>query len=178
MRDEAMAMVANSARQMSGRLAFFRVAFGLGGGNGFSIAGARDLTADFLKGGKVELDWPDDRELGPQRVLKPDAVRLALNMVLLGVGSLPRGGVLSVNFAEMPEGLGIAMTAKGQGAAMKDDMLASLADGVPPDELTAHNVNGYLAARVAQGLGAVIELSNSAGGEVHLAALVPDCLKG
>ncbi len=171
--DEHLEMVADSARQLSRRLSFFRVAFGFSGGNG-RLDDARGLAFDMLENGRVELDWPQDSGLSLKRDIKSDVVKLVLNMVLLGIDSLPRGGGLNVHFAELAEGLGIAMTATGNGARIKDDLYACLAANVPVEELTAYNVHGYFAARLAESLDSEIEISHSRTDQVNLAALVPD----
>ena len=56
----ALKMVATSVEQLSARLAFFRLAFGLGGLSGRKppLAEARDLAQAFLEGGRITLDWP------------------------------------------------------------------------------------------------------------------------
>ncbi len=169
----ALTLVADSARQMTRRLAFFRMAFGLGAGAGGAMAlgEGRDLAAGLLAEGRVTLDWPRDTD--PDRTLPGAAVKLILNLVLLGVESLPRGGTMRVQFADLPEGVGAAVTAVGEGARFSDDLRAAMAPGVPVDQLSAKTVHGHFAARLAEDFGVTIEVSESTRGEVRLAVLLP-----
>ncbi len=170
---ESLEMVADSATRLSRRLAFFRMAFGFSGGNG-QLTDARRLALDMLENGRVEINWPQDGGSSHEQNIRADVVKLILNMVLLGIDSLPRGGLLSVHFAELAEGLGIAMTATGNGARINDDLLTSMEADIPVDNLTAYNVHGYFAARLAEHMGSEIEILNSRANEINLAALVPD----
>lgn len=169
--DGALALVNRSSSEVTHRLAFFRSAFGLGGGAaaGASLAEARKLAADFLGGGNVMLDWPDEAEAN----LGPEAAKLLLNLVLLGSECLPRGGTLAVHAAELPEGLGVALIAGGPGARFRADLREVLAPAVAAETLTARNVHVHYAACLAETLGAGIEVLEDAPGEVRLAVLLP-----
>ena len=180
---DALALVSSSVGQMSARLAFFRTAFGLGGLSGRSpaIVEAHDLAAGFLGGGRVSLDWPIDTSSGVAPSLPIPAAKLLLNLILVAIDTLPRGGSLAVSIARLSEtegngGTGLAIKASGAGAIMKDDLLAALMpaceDGIV-DVLSAHNVHGYFCRKLAQSLGGEIEMSSGAD-EVQLAVLVPD----
>lgn len=169
----ALALVADSAREMTRRLAFFRMAFGLGAGAGGGIAldEARDLAVDLLAEGRVTLDWPPDTSR--ERTVPAAALKLVLNLVLLGAESLPRGGALRVHFADLPEGVGAAVTAIGEGARFSDDLRAAMASDVPVGQLSAKTVHAHFAARLAEDFGVTFEVSESAPGEVRLAVLLP-----
>ena len=169
--NQALKLVANSTRQSAMRLAFFRMAFGLGGGDRVDVGEIRKLAEGLLGGGRVALDWPL-KEDSPA-VLSAPSAKLILNMVLLGSGALPRGGTLEVRLADLGGELGVAMTASGEGARIKEELLAAMSPQAPVGELTAHNVHGHFAARLAASLGADIEMAEGPGGEVRLAALVP-----
>lgn len=169
--DGAFELVNRSSGEIARRLAFFRTAFGLGGGaaSGASLAETRRLTRDFLAGGNVSLDWPDDEEAA----LSPGAAKLLLNLVLLGSECLPRGGGLAVRFAELPEGLGVALVAGGPGARFRSDVRDALAPRLSEEVLTARNVHGHYAACLAEELGSAIEVLEDTAGEVRLAVLLP-----
>lgn len=169
---EATALAADSARQITDRLAFYRIAFGLGGGDGSGGAFlARQLSAGLLAGGRVVLDWPED--VAAEESLPTGSASLLLNLILLGVDMLPRGGALSVRLATLEEGTGVAVTAAGPGARFKDVIRAAMAPQVSMDDLTARNVHGYFATKLAENLGADIEISVDGENEVRLAVLMP-----
>ena len=183
--DGALGLVASSVEQLNGRLAFYRLAFGVGGMSGRKpvLSEARDLASSFLKGGRITLDWPDtsglagDRDVDQKRFVA--AIKLLLNMIIFGAAALPRGGVLEVEFAVTPDDpVGLGVKALGAGAVIKDDMMAALNQGAKPQEdivsiLTAHNVQGFFMQRLAKSLGGKVEVSGGAD-EVQIAALLND----
>jgi histidine phosphotransferase ChpT len=172
----ALALVASSGRQVTRRLAFFRVAFGLAGGadGALSLAEARGLAEGMLAGGRVELDWPLTGAGADTRVPRPlDTVRLVLCQVLLAAGALPRGGGVEVRLAERREGLEAQVSAIGRDAGVGDDLLAAIGPDASPDELTARTVHGYYTARLAERLGTAIRIEDGKPDEYRLSALMP-----
>lgn len=175
----ALGLIAKSAGEAARRLAFYRVAFGLGTGakGTASLADARELAAGLLDGGKANLDWPgdapEDADGGAGATLSPAALKVVLNMVLMASEALLRGGVVAIRIADLDDGLGVAVTATGDGARLADEIADSLAADVGPDALSARNVHGHYAQALAQGLGAMIEHSEGGDGEIRLAVLFP-----
>ena len=170
----ALELMTKSASEATRRLAFFRIAFGSGAGEGgeATLSEARDLAAGFLKDGKIALDWPEDAEAQPGGPVPPSLVKVVLNMVLMASESLPRGGDVGINFAALDEGLGVAVIANGEGAALKDDMRQAMAE--TPGELTARNVHAYFAQSLAGELGTRVEHSQGKEGEIRLVVLFPN----
>ncbi len=164
---EAMTLASESARQLTAKLSFFRVAFG-SAAQSMTLDQLIDLGRGFVGQGSVRIDAPD--AMGASTV--PAAgVRLVLALIMLGAGALPRGGVLDIQVATLPEGLGIALKASGKGAALKDDVRTAIA--LPDAEtLTARNVHGYLAAALAAERDTGIEIAEDAD-VVQIAVLVP-----
>lgn len=167
----ALALAGRSAKQLTRRLAFFRFAFGMSGGSTTTLAELRELADGLLEGGKVGLDWPPGEGRLPS--VPALAGKLLLNVVLLGAESLPRGGTLNFEFAELAEGIGIALTATGDGARLRDGHRAVMGKRVVVDELTAQTVQAHFASRLAESLGTSIEISRPAEGEIHFAAILP-----
>jgi histidine phosphotransferase ChpT len=172
----ALGLVVRSAAEATRRLAFYRIAFGFGGADGPSgLDEARALAAGLLESGKVTLDWPDHSgvALGP---VPTGVVKVVLNMILMAVESLPRGGVAGLSIHRLDEGLGIGLTATGEGATLRKDLVDALAEDTAAvvDTLSARNVHAYLAQCLARGLGGRIEHSEGSGGEIQLAVLFPN----
>lgn len=167
-RAEAMALVGKSARQVTRRLAFYRLAFGAGEG-ARSLTEALTAAADLLADGGVTL--ARGRGATPP-ALSADGTRLLLVLILVAAGTLPRGGTVTVDVAALPEGSGIALTAEGRGAKMRDDVRAALTEDVAADALTPRTVHGYFARCLAQALGTAIEWATETDA-VRLAAVVP-----
>jgi len=181
--DDALNMVSKSADQLSARLGFFRMAFGLGGLSGRkpALAESRDLAQAFLKGGRITLDWPsqDDGVLGQD--LPGPIIKMVLNLVLVAIDALPRGGNVRVALARMEDdqggpGIGLAVQAMGDGAVLKEGLMTALTNkqtnGEEPD-LNAHNVHGFFCLRLAQDLSSNLEIS-MVENEVRFAVLVRD----
>ncbi len=177
----ALALVASSAVEATRRLAFFRIAFGFGAGTKgqATLNEAGELAAGYLESGKVALEWPSDR---PDPV-QPNVVKVVLNMVLMASESLPRGGKISISFGDLDEGLGVGVTASGEGATLRDDLRDALAEGEKGSDggeevLSARNVHGFFAQCMAREMGGLIEHSKGSDGEIRFAVLFPtatDC---
>ena len=179
--DEALSLVVRSANQATNRLAFFRIAFGLRSGiqGIMTIDQVRTLAQGLLAERKVVLDWPDQADWGSKKTVTLIAAQLVLNLVLLGMDSLPRGGTLGVRFANIAGGagdsgaVGVALTASGRGARVKEEVRAVMDPSVAAEDLSARNIHGHWAALLAAVLGTAIEVTSGAGDEVRLAALLP-----
>ncbi len=159
--DGAYALVGRSARQVTRRLAFFRMAFGIGasaGGN-ISLAEIRDLAGGLLADGNVALDWSVQGQPEPGHTLPAPHAKLVLNLVHLAMDALPRGGLLTVRIAELPDGLAAAVSAVGQGVGMKEDLVEAMNPEVAEDRLTVRNIHGYFTTRLAKSVGVDIEMT-------------------
>jgi histidine phosphotransferase ChpT len=155
---DAMKLVATSAKTAGHRLNFYRFAYGSGRGST-----GKDAGLGLLEGGKVKADWTDAASALPL-----EWQRLACNMVVLAAEALPRGGSLQV--VPGPDGKGIVVNAGGDSVNLTAELRAALADGADVDALTARTVHGFYTARVAETLGARIELSEPAAGKVTVSA--------
>ena len=171
--EKALGLVADSAGEASRRLTFFRGAFGFGAGDKgeATLNEARNLAVGLLAGGKVALDWPEDADAS----LQTSPVKVVLNMVLMASESLPRGGAVGIDFAVLDEGLGVAVTATGEDARLREDLQSALAEGAAAEDLTARNVHGYFAQCLARDTGALIEHSRGLGGEIPVCGYVSAC---
>ncbi|MBC8267137.1 MAG: hypothetical protein H8E36_00115 [Rhodospirillaceae bacterium] len=180
---DALKMVSASVSQLSARLGFFRMAFGLGGlsGRQAALSEARQLAGAFLEGGRIDLDWPTDS--AAEQILQPSSpmIKLLFNMILVAIDTLPRGGSLTVSLVRVDDnqggpGVGMAIKAAGEGAILKDDLKSALypetAEGGQP-ELNAHNIHGFFCYQLAQDLACEIEVS-AVENEVRFAVLVQE----
>ena len=179
--EDALGLVAMSVTHLNARLAFFRLAYGLGGLSGRKppLMEARDVASNYLKGGRSSLDWQDAPATSagaqPDQKNSAEAAKLMLNMILFAAESLPRGGVLEARVALASESsviLGLAVRAVGQGAFVKDDRMAALRKATEnrSDGLTAHNVHGYFLQRMTENLGGQLEVTVGTD-EVQIAAV-------
>ena len=98
MRERCMELLTESARTSANKLKFFRLAFGAGGGFGemIDVREARTAIEGLVSDNKrIELNW-----LVEAQVLPKSAVKAMLNIVLIAIESLVRGGSLSVGAEE------------------------------------------------------------------------------
>src|SRR5690606_5470021 len=94
MRKRCFELLEQSARVSADKLKFFRLAFGAAGGFGdlVPVAEARSVV-DALVGnnGRIEVQWA----LASDSLPKP-AVKTLLNLALIGIEALVRGGTLDI----------------------------------------------------------------------------------
>lgn len=146
-------LLTGAAGTASKRLQFYRIAYGPGGPGGAPIglseAGrlAHGLTGD----GKVTLQWPGAADEAGA-ALSRETVKLVLNMVLLAIESLPRGGTVALAIGAGP-GLDATVTASGAGARIHAESAAAMADDADIAALTARSIQAYLVCRLAEGIG-------------------------
>ncbi len=147
MRQVALELVGNSARQAARKLAFARLAFGAAGSMGaeISLGDAQDLATDLLaEDRRVKLNWQAPRENRPKPVVK-----LLLNLLLIGIGCIPRGGEISVE----TQGDALLITARGPRAALPEKTANVLTGTTPPSAIDAHTVQPYLTLLLLQECG-------------------------
>jgi histidine phosphotransferase ChpT len=92
-KETALDMVRSSAKTASAKLKFCRIAFGAAGSAGASIdmGEAGEIAKAFVGDEKVKLDWQAPRENRPKQ-----HVKLLLNMMLMAMAAIPRGGTVTV----------------------------------------------------------------------------------
>ncbi len=167
---EVTGLLARSASQSISRLAFFRAAFGAGGGPGAEVTceELERLSRGTLGGGKISLHWDANGVSAIPNV----ASQLLLILVLTATEALPRGGNVSVRFQRMDDGIGIACVAEGPGASLKEIIASVLSGAGDLEQLSAHDVTAYYAYLLALSVQATIETSSDEGA-IMLAALIP-----
>lgn len=164
MRKIAFDLVSRSAKQASAKLQFCRIAFGAAGSAGASIdmGEAGDVARMFVGEEKVRLDWQLARETRPKL-----EVKLVLNMLLIGIAAIPRGGVVEIT----GEGSSMTVRAKGDNAKLPDKAVMVFGGAYQPEDLDARSVQAYYAMRLAQQAG--LDLSMSADGADIVIATSP-----
>ena len=171
MAEDAMKLTANSARQASNILQFFRLAYGMAGARvGADYSQIRDLSAALLETSRTKLDWTMVQ--APEGA--PDGIAKAvLNMIALGHEALPRGGMLTVEISSGAGGTEARVTAKGQDAHLRPEALAGLQDDVNLDEMTPRGVHGYFTRLVAKRLGSDLEIETPGPDSLLFRVAVP-----
>ncbi|MBL8697224.1 MAG: hypothetical protein JNK67_02560 [Alphaproteobacteria bacterium] len=170
---EVVSLIATSARTASRRLQYYRAAFG--SGNAIStakpLADARALAISIMEDGKVALDWGAPAA-ACEAMAGRDTVKIMLNLLLVALESLPRGGTVRLSVAPTGDGLDVAFSAEGQQARIPDDARKVLEGAAASNELTPRAVPARLARLVAESAGAALAVSES-DGAVRLTARIP-----
>ena len=123
MRDDAMSLIADSARKMVALVQFCRVAFGAATtAERFTGAELTALVDNVVAGGRASLAWT----LGAGDFGKPQA-RALVNLGYLIVGALPMGGVATVSVRTEGTELIIEGVAEGARARLKAEAATGLA---------------------------------------------------
>ncbi len=171
MGEDALELSIKSARRAADLLQTYRAALG-GAGNqpSFRLADARALAASILEGGKIRLDWPADQDA---LAAPPGAAKLVLNLVMVAVECLPRGGGIAVAVAGTGGGIEARVTVSGQGARIAPELLAALDPQVDVAELSPKTVQGHFTVRLAESLGGGLKSPEAAQDSVTLRAVLP-----
>jgi histidine phosphotransferase ChpT len=156
MREFAMDLVQKSARQASVKLQFSRLAFGASGGAGaeLDMAEAGRCAAAMLEREKASLDWQVTAGLLPKAQAK-----LVLNLLLIALNSVARGGRITVSAEREADETVIRVVAEGDRARLPAGVREVIAEGAMPNPLDAHAVQPLYTALIAREAGMGITAS-------------------
>jgi len=171
---EVTGLIALSARQATRRLQWFRVAFGSASGlpSAAMFGETRKLASGLFEDSRVALDWADPDQAA-EAVATREAAKFALNLSLVALECLPRGGSVQVRIMPNRSSVKISVAAIGATARLPDDMHQALHPDVPIVDLTPKSVPAYLAARLAHQAGSRLDVRTPADDRVEFAADLP-----
>ncbi len=170
MRKRCFELLEQSAKASADKLKFFRLAFGAAGGFGdhVSVNEARALV-DALVGAnaRVSANWM----FGVDSLAKP-AVKTLLNLALIGLDALVRGGTLDIG-AEVRDGnTEIVVRAAGQRIAFDATIGQALEGTLPAQELASRTAPAAMIQQLAASIGGHIQVHVTAESLV-LGAVLP-----
>lgn len=156
MHDFALDLIRKSARTASARLQFARIAFGAAGSAGASIdlADAEKVSRGMFADEKTQLTWA-----APQALFPKNKVKLLLNLVMIAMNAIPRGGLLDVVVGGTAEAATMTIKAKGSYARIPphvEELIEGRAEGGSVD---AHGILAYYAGLVARTAGMGVRFS-------------------
>lgn len=123
MRDDALALIEQSARKMVALVHFARVAFGAATtSEKFTAREIEGLVSGMVQGGRASLDW----RIADGEFTKPQA-RALTNLAYLTVGALPMGGVATIQSRVEYGLLYLEGFAEGARARLKPEAVTGLA---------------------------------------------------
>lgn len=166
MREKVVELLGESARASANKLKFFRLAFGAAGGFGATIdpgeakAAIEGLLVDHKR---IELGWMVE----PEPMAK-DAVKVLLNLALIAIDALVRGGTLDIG-AESHTGNGgsrteIAVKIAGPRLVLDPELRATLSDGERFEGVTPRAAGAYLVHSLAAAGDGAVQVSEPAEG--------------
>lgn len=168
MREIALDLVKKSARQASAKLQFCRLAFGAAGSAGAEIdtGDAEAVARGFVEGDKMSFSWS-----GPRAYMPKNKVKLVLNLILIALNAIPRGGKLSVDLTSQDGSAAFRILAQGMNARIPP-AVPNLLKGIPPEggTIDAHSIQPYYTGLVAKAAGMVVDLKLE-GDDVVIKAL-------
>lgn len=159
-RDIAMGLIRSSAGNASAKLQFARIAFGAAGSAGADIdtGDAENVAKGYFDNEKkTELSWSGERALLPK-----NKVKLLLNLLLVALGAIPRGGTVEAVIDDPNGSPKFTVTANGTAARVPPVFLDFL-NGTFSEQLDAHAVQPLYALKLAEAAG--MKVSATLNGE-------------
>ncbi|WP_033315048.1 histidine phosphotransferase ChpT [Robiginitomaculum antarcticum] len=169
MKEDAMDLIRVSSRQAADKLQFLRLAFGAGG-SAPGVIGTqelRNLTEGMYGEGKASLRW----KLQTDGLPKAPA-RLLLNLTMLAVQAIPRGGDLTIEATDQGGMSRLTLTAEGPKARLADAVVATLSGKAPDDGWDGRTVQPFYTGMIAREAKGRVE-ARIDGDRVVFTALIP-----
>ncbi len=150
MHEDAIDLIKLSARQASGKLQFLRLAFGAGGSapGVVAVEQLKTLTEGIYSDAKSEIIWNTDRD-----GIEKDAARLLLNLIMLGVQAVPRGGSVTVLTRDIDEAFEIRLTCVGPKARLAEAVKLTLSGKMPEDGFDGRTIQPFYTGMILRELG-------------------------
>ncbi|MBN8982844.1 MAG: histidine phosphotransferase [Rhizobiales bacterium] len=154
----ALDLIRKSAMSTSARLQFCRIAYGAAGSAGAQIdlGEAQKISRGHLEDDKTKLTWNL-----PHVLLAKNRVKLLLNLLVIAQQAIPRGGELVID----PVGEGDAMGFKVKAAGPNAKEPLNISEHLyvtNPALVTAHAVQPYYTALLAQACGLKVAIASAA----------------
>lgn len=168
MKEEAMGLIAGSARKLADLLAFSRIAFGASASaETFDPRELRTLAQGLFNHMRAELDW----QVEAPSLGKP-AARTLMNLVQMAGAALPTGGTAKIRAVEEGAFVAVAAEAIGPRARLRPEVLAGLRGEGPGEGLHGHWVQAYYLRLVVDDAGGRV-FADVTEEKVTFAATVP-----
>lgn len=155
MRGKIIELLEQSAKTSADKLKFFRLAFGAAGGFGdlVPVDEARSVIEALIgNNGRIEARWA----LSGNALPKP-AIKMLLNLAMIGIEALVRGGTLDLG-AELRDGESeIVVRAVGPRIAF-DPLVGKALDGtIDPAELSSRTAPAAMLRQLTDELGGTLQ---------------------
>ncbi len=170
MHADALDLVRNSSKQANAKLKFLRLAFGAGGSAPgiIGIAELQTLAGDMFAQGKAALQW-QMLDTG----IEKNQARLLLNMIMLGVQAVPRGGNVIISQLEKESGqTELVVAATGKRARLDVAVERTLIGKAPEEGFDGRSIQPFYAGMMAREIGGSVSAA-IADETVTITAIIP-----
>ena len=171
MRRRCFELLEQSAKISTDKLKFFRLAYGAAGGFGDVVPTEepKELVEALVAANeRIELKWA----VGEPNLPK-SAVKVLLNLAMIAIDALVRGGILEVG-AECRDGATeIAVRASGQRVAFDSSIGKALDGSLATEELSGRTAPAHMIRLLAEELGGGVQYALS-GDALIMGAVLPD----
>lgn len=147
MRDDAIDLIRVSSRQASAKLQFLRLAFGAGGSSPGIISTQQIMgLADGVYGdAKASLNW----NITAEGLDKP-AARVLLNLIMLAVQAVPRGGDVNIEGTVQAGMTRLNLVSTGPKARLSESVVKGLAGQAPEEGWDGRTVQPFYVGMIAR----------------------------
>ncbi|MEE9348136.1 MAG: histidine phosphotransferase family protein [Robiginitomaculum sp.] len=171
MRDDAMDLIRSSSQQAGAKLQFLRLAFGAGGSAPGVISSEelRTLTMGVYGAAKADIVWkvvPDG--------LEKSSGRLLLNLIMLAVQAVPRGGSVTVSATDQGGVTRLHLVCEGPKARLAESVSKALAGKAPEEGWDGRTVQPFYAGMIAREAKGRVDAQAINEERIEFTALMPD----
>ncbi len=169
MHEDAMDLVRTSARQASHKLKFLRLAFGAGSSapGVLSMDQLKEYVDEMYGDGKATISWQSSLD----GVSKTHG-RLLLNLVMIAIQSIPRGGELIIDLVEKADATILNLNAIGPKARLYEEFDRTLSGKAPEDGFDGRTIQPFYTGMLIREMGGRIDTSIN-GENVIFTAFIP-----
>jgi histidine phosphotransferase ChpT len=171
MRARCTDLLADSARVAAAKLGFFRLAFGASAGLGEQVDAGEARTvleALFSGDGKVDVEWMID-----EPSIDKAALKVLLNLALIGGDALVRGGTLAIAAERHGGGSDIVVRAEGVRILLPSETAKALEGSLEPEAQAPRTAPALLARSLVDEAGGQIQVADTGEGVLMLGARLP-----
>ena len=155
MREEAMALIASSARKLAALLSFSRIAFGgSSASESFDVRELERLAREYFEHVRAELDWGSELP-----ALDKPCARVMLNLAQVGAAALPMGGRAVLRAAPIADGrTRLSLDALGARARLRVEAVDGLEGRAFGEGLGGQWVQTYFLRAIVDQAGGTLDL--------------------
>ena len=162
MRQRVLELLAESARASASKLKFFRLAFGAAGGFGATVDPREARTAIeglLVDHKRITLGWMVEDE-----PMAKDAIKVLMNLALIAIDGLVRGGTLEIGAESQGGRTEIAVRIAGPRLILDTELRATLSNGEQAGAVTPRAAGAFLVHSLVAAHGGAVQVSEPAEG--------------